>query len=114
MSYSEKKWITKHVSRFAATGTNMARRKKWSNSRCSQCSQFGEDSCHVVTCQINTTYNTFSDEVLNLQEKLQKTDTHPNIVKAIILGLLGSETIYFCDIVGVLNTIAVLFLVKNT
>ena len=73
--------------------------KEWSNSRCPRCRHFGKDSNHFITCKDKTAYDTFTNAVIDLQDKLQRIKTHPNIINTIVLGLLGGPDKFFCDIV---------------
>ena len=55
---------------------------------------------HFITCKDKTAYDTFTNAVINLQEKLQQIKTHPDIINAIALGLLGGHDTLFCDMVN--------------
>ena len=101
MSQSKRTWISKHVCRFAATGTNMARRKEWNNPRCPRCGYHGEDSNHVVVCPDTVARKMYHRAILEFQEKLENLQTHHLIISTMTLALFGGEQSFFCDMVKI-------------
>ena len=95
----ERTWITKHVSRFAATGRNMLRRKEWTNSKCPRCGQHDEDTNHVIICQDKEAEYCFEKAVITFKEKLIKMETAPIITATIIYTLFGGQESFFSDMI---------------
>ena len=84
--WGKKKWLSKHMAGFSATGRVMLRRDEWVHSKCPHCDQPNEDAVHVLTCsKARKKYLSLLDE--NLLPQLEEADTDPDITRVIMSRL---------------------------
>ena len=77
-------WLTKFVSKFTATGKNMMRWNKWNHSKCPRCGKDNEDTHHIIMCQDEEARENLYENIMMIDEWMDKYNTHPAIQKMLI------------------------------
>ena len=84
--WGKKKWLSKHLAGFSATGRVMLRRDKWAHSKCPHCDQPNEDATHITTCaKARPEYHRLLEELV--LPKLREAYTDPDITRVIMSRL---------------------------
>jgi hypothetical protein len=80
-------FISKWLSDTLATGKVMQRRQQRIFNRCPRCNHWGEDKMHIVVCWDIRTKIVWQHQMDQLQSKLQKTYTAPEIQQFLLQGI---------------------------
>jgi hypothetical protein len=78
-----RRWVSKTVSGFCATGRMMFRRKEWDSDKCPRCRQPNENTDHVWKCKQDTE-SLWNKSMETLKQWLLLNKTHPEIASLII------------------------------
>ena len=84
--WGKKKWLSKHMAAFSATGRVMLRWDEWVHSKCPHCDQPNEDAVHVITCsKARKEYLRLLEE--HLLPQIEEADTDADITQVIMSRL---------------------------
>ena len=84
-AWGKRKWFTKHLAGFSATGRVMLRREEWEHSRCPCCDIDNEDAVHITSCP--KAREQWSHCLQEFEAKLTTLQTDPQIGHAILAHL---------------------------
>jgi Zn-finger nucleic acid-binding protein len=97
---TRRRWVSKTVSGFCATGRMMFRRKEWESDQCPRCKQANETTEHVWQCRQDTD-KLWTKAMEDLRQWFQHHQTNPEFAKAIIEHLNDwRNNVTRSDIVG--------------
>jgi hypothetical protein len=88
---ARRRWVSKTLSGFCATGRMMFRRREWESDQCPRCKQANENTEHVWQCCWETD-KLWEKAMEDLKQWLQQNQTHPEFAGTIIKHLNAWRT----------------------
>jgi hypothetical protein len=81
--WGQRKWLTKHLAGFSATGRVMKRRKQWINDHCPWCDEPGEDAAHLFLCPSPLAQTARNTALTQYWKDHEDMGTSPHILTAL-------------------------------
>ena len=95
LSFSERTWVTKHVSGFCGCGKMMERCKQWETSACPRCGDCVEDNWHVLWCNETVARSMRHKLTQAVDTWLIENNTHPALHLLIVKVFQRGDSVSF-------------------
>jgi len=82
-----RRWTTKFVTGFCATGCQMAYNKQQTMADCPRCGYLQETTSHILQCPQPEAQSLWDSAILQLREQLLKSNMEPGIIEDLSTGL---------------------------
>ncbi len=84
---AKQRWVSKLASKFLPYGTNMARWKLRTQTKCPRCSCTKEDKDHIFRCPAESAVAVWTKALAELDHWMVAAQTHPQLRQEILSGL---------------------------
>ena len=95
LKFSERIWVTKHVSGFCGSAKMMERCKKWESALCPRCGDVIEDNWHIMWCKEISAVSNRQQLTTKVDTWLRDNNSHPALHRLIIMMLQQGDCINF-------------------